>query len=95
VVAELEGRVLIDALRYPPRRAQNTPLTEETVPPDRDGDVLRRGGFLVVGVGGRGAEGAQVPADDDLGLDDGFAREDDVLGADELVPAGDFVACVL
>jgi hypothetical protein len=28
-------------------------------------------------------------------LDDGFAGEDDVLRADELVPAGDFVACVL
>jgi len=85
----------------PSRRLQHASLAQETVPPDRDGDDGRAGlpdARIVCGGGRRRRrlEGAhQVAADDDFGLDDGLAAEDDVLRADDLGAARDFVAGVL
>lgn len=83
VVPHSQRHVCEGAFVDPAWRAEKRAAREEAVAADGDGGTGCWGGA------------AEVPADHDFGLDDGFAAEDDVLGADEDGFAGDFVARVL
>lgn len=89
VVAHAEGHVGEDTFVHAPWGPQTATSTEEAVPADGDGRVVRRG--TSAGAAGGSCE---VTADHDLLLDHGLAAEHDVLGADQGSFAGDLVAGV-
>lgn len=85
-----EGRGRGIPFVHAPWGPQTATSTEEAVPADGDGRVVRRG--TSAGAAGGSCE---VTADHDLLLDHGLAAEHDVLGADQGSFAGDLVAGVL
>jgi hypothetical protein len=75
-----------------PRRPQLTPPTKKAIPSNSHRNLIAA--LLLAWIGDWvGTE--EIAADDDFGLDDGFATEDDVGCADYLGAPGDFIACVL
>lgn len=90
MVPQPERHVRVHPFVQAARRTEQHASRQEAVAADGDGGGARgRGGR------GRGGGADEIAADHDFGLDDGFAAQHDVLGADEDGFAGDFVACVL